>query len=179
MKLNSLLFWIVFIAWCFILYGAASDYSKNTSFYNEESLDDQAISPSAHKLVSFAEKHIGTPYHFGGKSPKGFDCSGFTYYCFQKQGIQIPRSSKQQINAGTQIPYRKARKGDLIVFTGTNIKKREPGHVGIVVSNNAIEGLTFIHSSSSKKNNGIVYTNIPAKGKSFYKERFLEIRRVL
>lgn len=172
MKLNSLLFWTVFIAWCFILYGAANNYSKNT-FHSE----GPGISPSAHKLVSFAEKHLGTPYHFGGKSPKGFDCSGFTYYCFQKQGIQIPRSSKQQIDAGVEIPYRKARKGDLIVFTGTNVKKREPGHVGIVVSHTAKE-LTFIHSSSSKKNNGIVYTTIPTEGKSFYKERFLEIRRV-
>ncbi|MGB0932134.1 MAG: C40 family peptidase [Chitinophagales bacterium] len=175
MKLNSLLFWIVFVSWCFVLYGAASSNFDSKPSYLEDTLKDAPV--EAHKLLDVAEKHLGTPYHFGGKSPKGFDCSGFTYYCYQQQGIQIPRSSKQQINAGIEIPYKHARKGDLIVFTGTNIKKREPGHVGIVVSNTS-EGLTFIHSSSSKKTNGIVYNTIPANKESFYQKRFLQIRRV-
>ncbi|MFK7904556.1 MAG: C40 family peptidase [Chitinophagales bacterium] len=174
MKLNSLLFWVVFVSWCFILYGAA-----NSSFKSESNFSDNSPAPiSTQKLIDTAEKYLGTPYHFGGKSPKGFDCSGFTYYCYQQQGIQIPRSSRQQIKAGIEVPYEHARKGDLIVFTGTNIKKREPGHVGIVVSNTS-EELTFIHSSSSKKKNGIVYSSIPKDKDSFYKERFLQIRRVL
>ncbi len=176
MKLNSLLFWVVFVSWCFILYGAANSNSISKPSYLDETLDD-APPVEADKLLEFAEKHLGTPYHYGGKSPKGFDCSGFTYYCYQQQGIQIPRSSKNQINAGIEIPYEQAQKGDLIVFTGSDFKKREPGHVGIVVSKSP-EELTFIHSSSSKKNNGIVYSTIPVDKETTYKKRFLQIRRV-
>ena len=172
MKLNSLLFGMVFVIWCFILYGAA-----NSNPSSKPNSPDKTSPIEADQLLELAEKQLGTPYHFGGKFPKGFDCSGFTYYCYQQQGIQIPRSSREQIHAGIEIPYEQARKGDLIVFTGTNIKKREPGHVGIVVSNTANE-LIFIHSSSSKKNNGIVYTSIPKDKESFYQKRFLQIRRV-
>ncbi|MEZ4884523.1 MAG: NlpC/P60 family protein [Chitinophagales bacterium] len=176
MKLNSLLFWTVFVSWCFILYGAANSNSTSKPSYIEETLE-HAPPAKVNDLLEFAEKHLGTPYHYGGYSPKGFDCSGFTYYCYQQQGIQIPRSSREQINAGIEIPYEQAREGDLIVFTGTNVKKREPGHVGIVISNNS-EGLTFIHASSSKKRNGVVYNTIPVEEESFYKDRFLQIRRV-
>ncbi len=65
--------------------------------------------------------------------------------------------------------------GDVIVFTGTNMKDRSAGHVGIIISN-AGENLQFIHSSSNKTHPGIKissYTESPN-----YKKRFLKIVRI-
>jgi len=68
-----------------------------------------------------------------------------------------------------------ARPGDIIVFTGTNIKVRKPGHVGIVLSKPG-EEMTFIHSSSGKKANGIIITSYNTS--PYYKKRFIKIVRM-
>ena len=124
-------------------------------------------------LLDEAYKHLGTPYKAAGKTPAGFDCSGFTYYVFRQFDIQLPRSSKGQINAGVEVPIEEAQQGDLIIFTGTDHSTGLPGHVGIVVTNNAGD-ISFIHSSSSRKNNGIIVTEM----NDYYRKRFLQVRRV-
>lgn len=72
--------------------------------------------------MDIAFRYVGTPYAYGGASPSGFDCSGFTWYVFQQAGISIPRSSSAQRNAGTHISASEARPGDLVWW---------PGHIGI------------------------------------------------
>lgn len=76
---------------------------------------------------------------------------------------------------GQIIKIDSARKGDVIVFTGTKPKNRKPGHVGIVISNPG-ENLQFIHSSSGKKANGIIITDYSTS--PYYKSRFIKIVRV-
>lgn len=129
----------------------------------------------ADAILATANKLMGAPYAEAGTTPRGFDCSGFTSYVFAQHGITIPHSSKEQMLLGIPIQQCNAAKGDLIVFTGTNAKLREAGHVGIVVENNNCV-ITFIHSSSSKKESG-VKLNTTAEG--YYQERFLGVRRVL
>jgi len=142
-----------------------TETAKKTSFFRQKSmLSDQ--------VLGFANDLMGTTYRAGGKTPRGFDCSGFTYYVFGQHGIQLPRSSKGQIKAGRRIAYEKAKKGDLVVFTGTDATKRIPGHVGIVLTNQE-DTLQFIHSSS---NGGVKINHIEG---SFYEKRFLEVRRVI
>lgn len=84
----------------------------------------EAAAPAAASgsIVDIAFRYVGTPYAYGGASPSGFDCSGFTWYVFQQAGISIPRSSSAQRNAGTQISASEARPGDLVWW---------PGHIGI------------------------------------------------
>lgn len=84
---------------------------------------------------------IGTPYVFGGTSPYGFDCSGFTQYAFARAGVSIPRLADGQFSYGRQISMNELRPGDLIFFT-----TYEPGasHVGIYVGNG-----NFIHAGTS------------------------------
>ncbi|MFV0253584.1 MAG: C40 family peptidase [Beutenbergiaceae bacterium] len=77
-------------------------------------------------MVDIARRYIGTPYVYGGASPSGFDCSGFTSYVFAQVGISLPRTSSAQRYAGTVIPASEARPGDLIWA---------PGHVGIYTGN--------------------------------------------
>jgi len=77
-------------------------------------------------IASIALRYIGVPYVYGGNTPSGFDCSGFTQYVYAQAGISIPRSSDAQRYAGTVVSYADAQTGDLIW---------SPGHVGIYLGN--------------------------------------------
>ncbi|MEP6583172.1 MAG: C40 family peptidase [Ginsengibacter sp.] len=124
-------------------------------------------------LVTFAESLIGTPYKYGSTDPSlGFDCSGFITYVFNHYNIKVPRSSKDFINTGIEVPFDKSRKGDLILFTGTDSTERIIGHMGIVVSNDN-DGLKFIHSTSGKSY-GVVITDF----NQYYRGRFVKTIRV-
>lgn len=89
-------------------------------------------------LLAFATKYLGTPYLWGGEDPsKGFDCSGFTQYVFAHFGIQIHRTTYDQINDGASISKEDLEPGDLVFFGTTE----DPHHVGIYLGNNY-----FIHA---------------------------------
>lgn len=78
------------------------------------------------QIVAIARQYAGTPYAFGGSTPAGFDCSGFTQYVFAQVGISLPRSSGAQQGAGRVVSAAEARPGDLVWA---------PGHVGIYTGN--------------------------------------------
>ena len=61
-------------------------------------------------------KYIGTPYVWGGTTPDGFDCSGFTQYVFAKVGISLPRVTYAQEFSGTVISINEAKAGDLLFW---------------------------------------------------------------
>ena len=73
-------------------------------------------------ILEVAAKYVGVPYRYGGTSPSGFDCSGFTQYVYAQAGKSIPRTDRQQYNAGTIVSRDQARPGDIIWH---------PGHVAI------------------------------------------------
>lgn len=101
-------------------------------------------SEQAQKLLNEAQKHIGVPYKEAGTDPTGFDCSGFTCYVFEKQGVKLPRRAMDQFNFCEAIDPEKAKAGDLVFFTnGTQIN-----HVGILISEKGAPK-QMIHSSSS------------------------------
>lgn len=80
--------------------------------------------PKVSGIVSIAKQYLGVPYRWGGTTPKGFDCSGFTQYVYRKAGVSIPRTSYQQRSVGRKVSRSELRPGDLVLF---------PGHVGIYV----------------------------------------------
>jgi len=129
----------------------------------------------ADSLIAFARTQLGTNYCYATSDPdKGFDCSGFVYFVFSHYHIKVPRSSKEYTRFGKTIILDSAKAGDVIVFTGTNAKKRGPGHVGIVIS--CVNGTpTFIHSSSGKKK-GVIISDFNES--PYYKNRFIKIVRV-
>ena len=133
------------------------------------------VSVSADSLIEFAKTHIGTKYKYGSISPKkGFDCSGFVYYVFSNFRLDVPRSSKEYKKYGTEVSLDSAKAGDVIIFTGTNAKYRNPGHVGIIISSK--DGIpVFIHSSSGKKKGVIVSDFLESP---YYKKRFIKVVRV-
>lgn len=125
------------------------------------------------RLIQTAEKHLGTPYRYAGKTPAGFDCSGFVYYCYGSTlGIKMPASSSDYVNFGQAVSKDSAKPGDIIVFKGYNAGGTGPGHVGMITEITANE-IYFIHSANR---GGIRYDKLSQK---YYKDRFLFIRRVL
>jgi len=98
-------------------------------------------------LVKEAKKLLGSKYKYGGTSPKGFDCSGFISYVYQKIDLSLPRSSSAQSQKGKKITAGAAKAGDLLFFKFS--KKGKIAHVAMVLSNDD-KGLEVIHSTTSK-----------------------------
>ena len=117
---------------------------------------------------------IGTRYVRGGKSPKGFDCSGFTSYVFDQFGYSLSRSSVGQYGQGVKLSRDEVAAGDLLFFTGRNSRSGRVGHVGIALSNDPETGeITFIHAAIS---GGIRIDRISAP---YYASRYIGARRVM
>lgn len=113
----------------------------------------EVLSADRDLVVEIAQEHIGVPYVFGGVTPEGFDCSGFTCFVFQKANVQVGRSSRDQFASCRKIEKEEVTKGDLVFFnSGTD----EVSHVGIIISEKG-EPLRMIHASSSK---GVIIAEI-------------------
>lgn len=85
--------------------------------------------PLGVRIAQKALTYLGTPYVWGGSSPSGFDCSGFTKYLFAKFGIDLPRTAAEQAQVGTPISENNLLPGDLVFFdTEGGIS-----HVGIYI----------------------------------------------
>jgi cell wall-associated NlpC family hydrolase len=150
-----------------------ADQTKNNdtlALIPSRGINTKNVDPDA--LVSFAETLTGTPYVYGSANPKqGFDCSGFITYVFNHFGISVPRSSIDFTGVGKEILVANAKRGDIILFTGTNPSEKWVGHMGIVLSNK--DTLRFIHSSSGKAM-GVTITPL----NQYYLGRFVKTIRV-
>ena len=114
----------------------------------------------AENIVRVAESMIGTPYRYGGISPKsGFDCSGLVYFSHRQNGITLPRTSYAQYRASKPISRKALRRGDLLFFRVTS---RKVSHVGIYLGQNR-----FIHAPSKGKRVSIGELNSPYWSKRF------------
>lgn len=127
----------------------------------------------ADDLLSLANSYLGLRYRRGGKTPKGFDCSGFTSYIFSQFGYELLSNSAAQFSQGVAIDKNEVKPGDLLFFNGRAIGKRI-GHVGIAVEQNPVTGeITFIHSAVG---GGI---RIDKTTSPYYARRFVGVRRIL
>ncbi len=124
-------------------------------------------------IVRFAETLVGVKYKYGSAvKENGFDCSGLITYVFNHYNISVPRVSKDFTNAGTPVSLDKSRKGDLILFTGTDTAGWIVGHIGIITQNDNGK-IKFIHSSSGKSI-GVVISDLS----KYYAIRFVKVIRV-
>ena len=90
-----------------------------------------AQKPSVNKLIALAQDYIGTPYQWGGTSPRtGFDCSGFVQWLYAQQGVKIPRVTYTQVRAGVGVAKKDLRPGDILFFEPG---KNGPGHEGLYI----------------------------------------------
>ena len=93
---------------------SAEDYLKNPPY----------DSVTAAQIVKVAAKYVGVPYVFGGSTPAGFDCSGYTRYVFSQFGISLAHSVSAQNRRGKLIRQKDAQPGDLVIWN-------DGGHLGI------------------------------------------------
>ncbi|MDQ0189924.1 LysM peptidoglycan-binding domain-containing protein [Alicyclobacillus cycloheptanicus] len=129
--------------------------------------------PTGAAIVATAESYLGAhPYVFGGNSPAGWDCSGFTSYVFAQNGITLPRVSADQATVGTPVAESDLEPGDLVFFSGTTTATAATNtvsHVGIYVGNG-----NFIEESSSQ--NAVVIASL---SNTYWAAHYFGARRVL
>ena len=137
----------------------------------EDRLED-AYTNFFDEMINGAHKFLGTPYRSGGKTPKGFDCSGFTSYIFSRYGVKLSSSSRSQINDGKKIAREDVKKGDLIFFKGSNSSSMNIGHVGIISDADDKGNIKFIHSASR---GGVIVSNLK---EPYYARRYVASVRI-
>ena len=109
---------------------------ENDAVESEPEVATYVPSASTSGVVATALQYVGYPYVWGGSTPAGFDCSGFTSYVFGLHGISLPRTAAAQGGAGTVIPASSAQPGDLVVWS-------HGGHVAIYLG-----GGQIVHAST-------------------------------
>lgn len=124
-------------------------------------------------LIGMAKEYLGTPYRYGGKTPKGFDCAGFARYIYLHFNHELPGWSGAQAKLGTEVSdTRNLLPGDLVFFGGRHNHK-SVGHTGIAIQTDTVTGVfTFIHSST---HNGVI---ISRSTEPYYAQRYITARRI-
>jgi peptidoglycan DL-endopeptidase CwlO len=130
-----------------------------------------SASAAAARVLETADRYVGVPYVWGGNTPKGFDCSGFTKYVFAKNGVTIPRTSRDQVRAGNGVPldFDSMRPGDILLFAESG---EAISHVAIYVGSGRI-----IHASSAM--GGVNYLDLDGSYGAWYVQNLVAVRRLL
>ena len=132
----------------------------------------QEIDPSqmgqGQAIADFALQFVGYPYVYGGSSPSGFDCSGFTSYVYKQFGYSINRTASAQLDNGYAVSMSELQPGDLVMFKKGSTSKRAT-HVGIYIGNNQ-----FVHASTSSV--GVI---ISSMSEAYYTTGFVGGRRLV
>lgn len=118
------------------------------------------------RLVSRAMNYLGTPYRYGGTSPKtGFDCSGFVYYLYGAVfGQRIPRMPHEMVREGVTVPRNELQRGDLVLFGSRGTYT----HIGIYAGNDQ-----FVHATH--RGSPVMVTHMDA---DYYRTRFMTAVRL-
>ncbi|TQJ55170.1 C40 family peptidase [Streptomyces sp. SLBN-115] len=109
--------------------GGASADTGSSSTAPSAGSEDPSYATKAEKALAFARAQIGKPYVWGATGPDSYDCSGLTQAVWKAAGVTLPRTTYDQVNAGTTVSLADARPGDLIFFYD------DVSHVGVYIGN--------------------------------------------
>ena len=160
-----------------ILGSRLPDYHQNSfsilnkKYFFEKNTANKVIKTSKNDIITIAMKYIGTPYLWGGRSPFGIDCSGFTQVVFSMVGIKLKRDASQQVEMGETIDFiNETIAGDLAFFDNSEGKIT---HVGILLNNKEI-----IHASGEVRIDSIDHQGIYNKDQKKYTHKLRVIKRI-
>lgn len=134
-------------------------------------VEDKLFAGGRKSVVERACTFLGCRYGAGRRGPDRFDCSGFTGYVYQLEGITLGRSSRDQYLQGASVAQVALQPGDLVFFA-PRASSRGINHVGMVVEGRGDGTFSFIHAAS----NGII---ISQSTEPFWRNRYVGARRII
>lgn len=140
--------------------------AKKTIIARKEKTSSKNMGNGVPGVVGTALAYQGVRYSYGGFSSRGFDCSGFVKYVYQRHGLNLPHNAAAQYGYGKPVSKGELQPGDLVFFrTG---RSRGINHVGIYIGNGK-----FIHASSARGR-----VRIDSLNEGYYKSHFVGAKRL-
>ena len=137
----------------------------NTAEQNKTEKSTTTTTPSGKgsNVVATAQQYIGSKYIYGGTTPKGFDCSGFTSYVYKLHGVSLSRTAAGQYSNGVAVNRSDLQPGDLVMFGRSGIN-----HVAIYVG-----GGKIVHAANASR--GVTIDTINS---GYYNKTYVGARRI-
>ncbi|MBQ7714184.1 MAG: SH3 domain-containing protein [Oscillospiraceae bacterium] len=150
--------------WYLVSFDGKTGYVRGDYVFVGGSVPDSAVGA---QVVALAWQYLGTRYVYGGSSPSGFDCSGFTSYLYRQFGYSLPHTAAGQYAGGVKVARSDLQPGDLVFFTSSGAGGRI-NHAALYIGNGQI-----IHARYSV---GQVRTN--SLSESYYDRNYVGAVRI-
>ncbi|GAA3868007.1 C40 family peptidase [Streptomyces lacrimifluminis] len=108
---------------------AAKQSTGSTAPDTSTTVPDSSYATTAEKALAFARAQVGKPYVWGATGPDSYDCSSLTQAAWRAAGVTLPRTTYDQVNAGTTLSLSAIQPGDLVFFYD------DISHVGLYIGN--------------------------------------------
>ena len=142
---------------------AACGSAPETRQVSSASAPPKRHSSVGERAANIALQQVGTPYRYGGNSPRGFDCSGLVHYSYASVGRNVPRTTSGLWAELTPVESGEMRAGDLLFFSISG----KMSHVGLYVG-----GGRFVHAPSTGKT-----VSVESLGSDYYRKAFIRAGR--
>lgn len=128
---------------CLLALGGISGCSSRPYAASQTTTKAVVVASEKQHVVKTALEQLNKPYRYGGHTSQGFDCSGLVYYAYRKNGIRVPRTTREQQRTARPVALTDLTPGDLLFFHGWG---KKPSHVGLYIGKGR-----FVHASTSER----------------------------